>query len=115
MNYKGTFSADVTYDLGDVVVFEDDKLAYIMIRTGSSTPHDVRCWERLAQPFQEIVLMFHAMFTAINTETAKIPDNISDEAVTLSTETADYLITVDDSGDTPELTVTKIEEEGAGT
>ena len=51
---------------------------------------------------------------ALNATTmAAIPDNINDEAVTLSTETADYLITVDDSGDTPELTVTKITEEAA--
>ena len=43
-----------------------------------------------------------------------IPDNISHEAITLSTETADYLITVDDSGETPDLAVTEIEEENEG-
>ena len=42
---------------------------------------------------------------------AAIPDNINDEAITLSTATADYLITVDDSGETPELDITAIEEE----
>ena len=39
-----------------------------------------------------------------------IPKNLSDDALSLKTETSEYLITVDDSGDTPELTVTEIED-----
>ena len=43
----------------------------------------------------------------------KIPTNISQDAITLKgTGDNEYLITVDDSGDTPDLVVTLITEEG---
>ena len=108
MNYKGDFSADETYAVGDVVVYQG--CAYQMTKAGASTPHDVRHWKRVEQPFQEVVMMFHGAFNAV-------PDNINEEAITLKTDDGEYLITVDDSGDTPELAVTAIEEEeeGAGT
>lgn len=106
MNYKGAYSGSTDYSNGDVVVFTDG-IPYVAIidpPTGT-TPHDRMYWNRLDQPLSEIVTMFHGAFSTI-------PDNINDEAITLKTETADYLITVDDSGDTPELVVTAIEEEG---
>jgi hypothetical protein len=74
------------------------------------TPHEERCWARLDQPLQEVVIMFKDYLDDISTA---IPDNINDEAITLKTDDGEYLITVDDSGDTPELDVTAIEEEAA--
>ena len=111
MNYKGAYNSGTSYSVGDVVVFTDG-IAYELFQNASAgtTPHEKRVWRRVMQPMQDIVKMFHGMFTTLK---AEIPDNINDEAITLSTETADYLITVDDSGDTPELTVTAIEEEAA--
>lgn len=50
---------------------------------------------------------------ALNTAAATIPTNISDEAITLSAGDDDYLITVDASGEEPELAVTKVEEEAS--
>jgi len=45
-----------------------------------------------------------------------VPTNISDDAITLKDESDnEYLITVDASGDTPELVVTAITNESAGT
>lgn len=117
MKYKGDYGSGNTYDKGDVTVYTDG-VAYIAIQTVSAgiTPHEERCWARLDQPLQEVVIMFHGAFGAISdaiaTVEAKIPDNISDEAITLKTETGEYVITVDDSGEEPELVVTADEEEG---
>ena len=117
MNYKGAYDTGNSYNAGDVVVYGIDGIAYVAIEAAAAgiTPHEERCWARIVQPMQDVVqLMFSALAgvsDTIATVAASIPDNISDEAITLSTETADYLITVDDSGETPELEVTAIEEE----
>lgn len=175
MNYKGAYDSSASYSAGDVVIYSDG-VAYEAIQDAVAgiTPHEERCWERMNQPLQEVVVMFYETFSGIGTETEKIdniqaqiapayakttytkgaivtyggklyeakqnigtaedwtaahwqettvgamltalnaaaatiPDNINDEAITLSTATADYLITVDDSGETPELDVTAIE------
>ena len=177
MKYKGDYGSGTAYDKGDVTVYTDG-VAYVAIQDAPAgvTPHEERCWARVLQPIQEVIMMFYetlseiasekaeidavkaeiapayskttyskgeivsysgklyeakadigtaedwtaahwqettigAMLTALNAAAATIPDNINDEAITLSTATADYLITVDDSGETPELDVTAIEEE----
>ena len=118
MNYKGDYGSGNAYDKGDVTVYTDG-VAYIAIQPvpAGVTPHEERCWARLDHPLQEVVIMFHGAFggisDAIAAMEAEIPDNISDEAITLKTDDGEYLITVDDSGDTPELDVTAIEEEAA--
>ena len=111
MNYKGAYDATATYSIGDAVIYAEDGVAYVAIEAVAAgvTPHEERCWERINQPMQEVVQF---VYSALGTLT--IPDNINDEAITLSTETGDYLITVDDSGDTPDLAVTLIEDEGEG-
>ena len=103
MKLKGDWSNGTTYDVGDVVRYEG--VCYYMYKTCAAgiSPHDTLYWGRTGQ--QEILSMMVDILNAI-------PDNINGEAITLSTETADYLVTVDDSGDTPELTVTAITEEG---
>ena len=110
MNYKGAWSDSTDYEAGDVVVFTDN-VAYVAVKNppAGAIPHDTHFWNRVDQPLQETVIMFKGMFESIANS---VPKNIDDEAITLKTETADYLITVDDSGDTPELEVTAIEEEG---
>ena len=106
MNYKGAYDSGTSYSIGDVVVY-DDGVAYELFGTAAAgtTPHEKRVWRRVDQPFQEVVMMFHSAFSAV-------PKNIDDEAITLKTDDGEYLITVDDSGDTPDLVVTAIEEEG---
>lgn len=105
MIYKGAYDGSASYSIGDVVVFTDG-IPYVLYAAAAAgtTCHDTHAWNRLVGPMGDAVVMFHEAFT-------KVPKNIDDEAITLSTDTADYLITVDDSGDTPELAVTKIEEE----
>ena len=49
--------------------------------------------------------------SADDTAIASIPDNISDEAITLTANSHDYRITVDTTGEDPDLAVTLIEEE----
>lgn len=93
-----------TYSKGDIVS-HSGKLYEAKADIGTAEDWTAAHW-------QEITI--GATLTALNAAVATIPDNISDEAITLSTDTADYLITVDDSGETPELDVTAIEEE-AGT
>ena len=103
MTLKGDWDKTEIYSVGDVVRYEG--VMYHMQKPCKAgiSPHDTLYWGRTGD--QEVLSMMTDIYNAI-------PDNISAEAITLSTETADYLVTVDDSGDTPELTVTEIEEEG---
>ena len=110
MKLKGEWGSGTSYDVGDVVRYTDG-VCYLKQKECAVgvTPQDTLYWGRMQE--QEMLSMMVDMMNSISTVAASIPDNISNEAITLSTETADYLITVDDSGDTPDLTVTKIEEE----
>ena len=174
MNYKGSYSGETSYSVGDVVVYTDG-IAYQLFQAAAAgtTPHEKRVWRIVNQPLQEVVLMFHNMLTTMNEEistatesgmiapayskktyaagdivthsgklykaknaispadsswtaahwdeitvggqlsalAAAIPDNISDDAITLAAGDDEYLITVDTTGETPELAVTLIEEE----
>lgn len=105
MNYKGAYDAGTDYNKDDVVVFTDG-IPYVAIidPPSGSTCHDRLYWNRVEQPMSEIVTMFHGAFSAV-------PKNIDDEGITLKTDDGEYLVTVDDSGDEPDLVVTKIEEE----
>ena len=109
MNYKGSYDGGTEYSIGDVVVF--DGAAYIKTKASGEgiLPHDKRYWERVKRPIQDIVMMFHGFLGGIQ---ASIPDNISSDAIILGADDDnDYLITVDASGDTPELAVTLVEPE----
>ena len=140
MNYKGDYAGGTSYSVGDVAVFTDG-IAYQMIKSAAAgtTPHDVRYWQRVPQPMQDVIKLFYGMLKSISsalieleddlTQTTAgkkaldahqgyvlkgmIPANISDEAITLKDDSEnEYLITVDASGDTPELVVTAVTEEG---
>ena len=109
MNYKGAWDGDTDYSAGDVVVFTDN-VAYVAVKDPPTgiIPHDTMFWNRVDQPIQETVIMFKGMFESIANS---VPKNIDDQGITLKTETGEYLITVDDSGETPELAVDEIPEE----
>ena len=117
MKLKGAYSDLTTYDVGDVVIFNDDDNVYHLQKpcAAGTKPKDTNFWSRTDERTAETVRFIRDAMTEMKAEIEdEIPKNINDEAITLSTETADYLITVDDSGDTPELAVTAIEEEGEG-
>lgn len=105
MNYKGNYDAGTEYAKGDVVIYTDGVPYYLQkAAPAGTTPHDVRSWNRVPQPFSEVVVMFHEALS-------KVPKNIDDEGITLKdVDDNEYMITVDASGDTPELAVTLIEE-----
>lgn len=109
MNYKGAWDSGTDYSAGDVVVFTDN-VAYVAVKDppAGTIPHDTHFWNRVDQPFQETVIMFKGMFESIANS---VPKNIDDQGITLKTDDGEYLITVDDSGDTPDLAVTEITEE----
>ncbi len=104
MNYKGAWDESTNYNAEDVVVFTDN-VAYVAVKDPPAgiIPHNTLYWNRVGQPLQEVVIMFHGALSAV-------PKNIDDQGITLKTEDGEYLITVDDSGETPELEVTEIEE-----
>ena len=109
MNYKGAWDSGTDYSAGDVAVFTDN-VADVAVKNppAGTIPHDTHFWNRVDQPLQETVIMFKGMFESIANS---VPKNIDDQGITLKTDDGEYLITVDDSGDTPELEVTAIEEE----
>jgi hypothetical protein len=121
MNYKGDYAGGTSYSVGDVVVYTDG-VAYQKIKASGAgiTPHDVRIWQRVPQPMQDVIKMFNGMLKSISSGLVElegmIPRNISDEAITLKDDSDnEYLITVDASGDTPELVVTAVTEEAGET
>ena len=105
MKLKGDWNEETSYSVGDVVRYEDGNIYHLFKPCAAGiTPIDTLYWVRTSQ-----IVAIAAGFALDVKES--IPDNINDEAIVLKTETADYLVTVDDSGDTPDLAVTAIEEE----
>jgi len=123
MNYKGAYSGDTSYSVGDVTVYGG--VAYELFETAAAgtTPHDTHKWRRVPQPMQDMVMMFHgalgdnaetvaSLSSAVAALSAVVPDS---KTLVLATDDGSYEITVDDSGDTPELAVTAVtpeEDEG---
>ena len=108
MKLKGDWDSGTTYDVGDVVRYEDGFYRLAVACAAGITPFDTMYWIPVSQM---VAVAAKFALDVMDSVSAKIPVNISDEAITLKTETGEYLITVDDSGDTPELDVTAIEEE----
>lgn len=105
MKLRGSFDSSVTYDVGDIVRYENGDVCILQKPCAAGiTPLDTLFWGRADNITTAIV---NIALDAV----ALGPQNISDEAITLKTDNGEYLITVDDSGDTPELEVTAIEEE----
>ena len=105
MKLKGDWDSGTKYDAGDVVRYTNGEIYVLQEDCAAGvTPIDTLYWRPVDQ-----ILAQAAKFALDIAES--VPKNISDEAITLKTDTAEYLITVDDSGDTPELAVTASEEE----
>lgn len=99
MNLKGDFNPSATYSEGDVVRFQD--AGYVAKEaTQGIPPTKDTIWRRLDQDLWDVVDMI--------LDVAAL--NVTDESIQLKTDNGEYLITVDDSGDTPELAVEEIEE-----
>jgi len=121
MKLKGNYSADTSYSPGDVVVY-DNVVYYLQYpEIPGSTPKDTHCWGRLNQPLAEaVMLMMDAVGIANDNAAARTQAEIekyflNDQTLILKAGEDDavtsYAITVDDSGDTPELAVEEIVED----
>lgn len=104
MTLKGDWDSGTSYSVGDVVRYDGIIYHLQYACAAGITPKDTAFWGRLSADAEQ------AASFALDVM-ALIPANISDEAITLKTDDGEYLVTVDDSGDDPELAVTKVEEE----
>ena len=102
MTLKGDYNASAEYAAGDVVRFQD--AGFVAKESTQGNPPTVdSVWRRLDQDLWDVVDMI--------LDVAAL--NVTDESITLKTDDGEYLISVDDSGDTPELAVEAIvAEEG---
>ena len=109
---KGDYNDATEYSAGDVVRWNSDTI-YVCHTTPPSAgipPTDTQYFERYPQPGDEIIYM---MIDALANVASDIPNNIDNNSISLQTETGEYLITVDDSGDTPELDVTAVDDDSS--
>ena len=117
MKLRGTYNGGVEYNSGDVVLFSDGFVYHLQnICPAGTEPVDTRYWGKVDPFIQEaVVLILDGIGLATDIAEAYTDQktaNISDEAILLKgTGDNEYLITVDDSGDTPELDVTLVTEE----
>ena len=111
MKFKGIWSSDTTYDVGDVVIYEMDNLVYILQNPADAGTdcHNTLYWGRIEKPLAEAVLMImdaltiameHGEVAAQNAVENYFPDG---KTIRLASSTASSVkifdITVDDSGD----------------
>ena len=115
---KGDYNSETTYDVGDVVILENNVYWLQNPCAAGTSPKDSRYWGYLNQEASEMVVMLadtiadlYDSVATLTAAVATIPKNIDDESIVLKSGDDEYLITVDATGDTPELAVELIEEE----
>ena len=113
MTLKGDYSGLTPYSKDDVVRWDNGEIYRLLKPCDTGTPPtDTLYWGKILDPIASVISMVIDLMNTVNTAVATIPTNIDDEGIVLKgTGDAEYLISVDDSGDTPELDVTLIEEE----
>lgn len=123
MKLKGNYSEGTSYNVGDIVIYDNN--VYIKHREGTAgSPKDTHCWDLLDQNLGDAVML---MMDAIGLATASAGASaeaaleryfINDQTLILKAGEDDdeksYAITVDASGDTPELAVEEVVEEDEG-
>ena len=115
MRYRGPFNSAIQYEVGDVVLHTDGYVYHLQKPAPTGTePIDTRYWGQVSQLAAEILIMLTDLFTEIYEQLATIPHNIDDSSLVLKSGDNEYLVSVDDTGDTPELAVELIEEEEDG-
>ena len=112
MEYKGAYDSSAEYAAGAVVV-ADDGIAYHAFKTPptGTAPQNTYYWERLVQPLADTVTLFHSFLAGVKASTDASNAVIFDgNTLILGVEGSDdkYAITVDDSGDTPDLSVDEV-------
>ena len=86
-----------TYSKGDIRTHEG-KLYKAKDNIGTAEDWTSSHWDEITVGGQIV---------ALDSAVATIPTNIDEDSISLKTATSEYVITVDDSGDTPELVLTE--------
>ena len=108
MKLKGDWSAETSYDVGDIVRWAQDDRAYYLKNAADAgvAPQNTLYWQKMDDVSNE---MLHFCYNVINICLSAIPTNISDSSIELNSSTASsekvFKITVDDDG---ELTATEL-------
>lgn len=116
MKYQGSYNENTPYSVGDVVVGPDNVAYHMLNQAAAGTdPKDTLYWNRVSDGLNEVILMFHDMFEGMKAQLTTIPTNIGESSIILKstdeTSTNEYLVTIDESGEEPEVVATLIEDD----
>jgi len=105
MKLKGDWDSGTTYNPGEVVRYTNNEF-YVLQRECAAgvTPIDTHWWV----PVDQVTAQAAGFAMDI---AALIPKNIDNEGIILKSGDDEYLVSVDASGDDPEVIATLIEEE----
>ena len=119
MNLKGVWSAETEYTPGDVVEFSQNSGVYCLREACpvGTQPIDTMYWNEVNGILADSVRLTLDAVAMANTAAQAALENyfLNDQTLILKAGEGDdekaYAITVDASGDTPELDVAEVEEE----
>lgn len=110
MKLKGDWDSTATYTIGNVVRFTDGNIYHLQRPCDAGVPPvNTLYWGMLDQQLGAAVSL---ILDAVEMVMEKVPTNIDDEGILLKSGDDEYLVTVDATGETPELAVTPVDEEG---
>ena len=118
MKLKGNYNSGVSYSVGDIVKHSDG-FVYILQKPApaGTDPKDPLYWNMLHQSLADAVVLIVDALEIAQAEVEKY--FLNDQTLLLKAgegaSEATYAITVDDSGDTPELAVAEVTDEGSET
>ena len=109
MKLKGDYNSGTQYSAGDVVRWTDGTAMMAKETVTGVPPTDTGRWSRLPQYMWDVVTL---ILDSIDISKATLDSRISDDTIVLTGQggTTDYLLTVDDTGDTPELDIDAVTE-----
>ena len=117
MKLKGDYNALTQYSAGDVVRWTDGTAMMARETVTGIPPTNTASWERLPQYMWDVVtLILDSIGISIDISKATLDSRITEDAIALKgagDEPKEYVITVDESGDDPDLAVTEVTEEEA--
>lgn len=113
MKFVGNWNDSTKFNVGDVVIYTDGCVYHLQKPCNAGiTPINTLFWGALSKDAADILIMLVGILEQID---ERIPSNISEDCIFLKgTGDKEYIITVDDTGDTPELAVDEVETEGDG-
>lgn len=116
---KGDYNGGTSYSVDDVVRWTNGEIYTLLEPCSAGTPcTDTLHWGKildagLAGVVSMMIDLMNATSSSIAEVTAAIPTNINDESIVLKSGDNEYLVSVDATGDTPEVIAELIEEEAA--